>query len=195
MDRARMVAGNHEAGTPVPVPRAFAAAGMGALACGVLSMMLAKIVGVSPSLAALGGAMLGGVGAFAAVAQRKIMDPPDDDEKLSLTDSGLGGPESSIIASYLREHLGADVTAYLSGASVEKDVDRWAPGEVEPGALQGSRLLHAYEAARLIVNAYDGETARAWFFGMNQRLDDEAPAYLLRHGSRSEDWRFIIPAA
>ncbi len=187
-----MVTGNHEAGTPVPVSRAFAAAGMGALACGALSMMLAKIMGVSPSLAALGGAMLGGVGAFAAVAQRKIVDPEED---LPLADSGPGGPEISGIAAYLREHLGTDITAYLSGAPIATDVDRWASGEAEPGAVQGSRLIHAYEAARLIVNSYDGETARAWFFGMNQRLDDEAPAYLLRHGSRPEDWRFILPAA
>jgi hypothetical protein len=139
--------------------------------------------------------MLGGAGIFAVVALRKIVDPPDDEEELPLAELESGDPKIADIAAFLRKHLGAKITAYLSDAASANDVDRWAAGEVEPGPLHGGRLRPAYEATRLIVNAFGGETARAWFFGMNQRLDDEAPAYVLRHGDRPEDWRFIIPAA
>jgi hypothetical protein len=47
----------------------------------------------------------------------------------------------------------------------------------------------------MLVDAYGANTARAWFLGSNSRLDDEAPAWLLRHAGEPGDVRFLVPAA
>ncbi|HXO30158.1 MAG TPA: XRE family transcriptional regulator [Thermoanaerobaculia bacterium] len=99
------------------------------------------------------------------------------------------------VAAYLQEHLGQKMTAYLSGIDHAKTVGLWVAHKSEPRDLPSMRLRYAYRAARLLIDAYDDETARAWFFGSNTRLDDEAPAYLLRHGTSPDDLRRMIPAA
>src|SRR6185295_3853519 len=128
----RMVIGNHA--TEVSVSRSFALAGLGALVVGSFFGMLGKIIGWSPALAALGGAMLGGVGIFTAVARRKILDPTEEEE-LSLLNAQTEASELAFIAAYLRKYLGADVTAYLSGSENVADVGRWVSGEAEPAPL------------------------------------------------------------
>jgi hypothetical protein len=99
------------------------------------------------------------------------------------------------IASFLQDALGQKITAYLSGLKDPKVVGLWARGRAEPRDLPRQRLRCAYEAARMLIEAYGEDTARSWFFGTNTRLDDEAPAYLLRHVQTPEDMRFIVPAA
>jgi len=99
------------------------------------------------------------------------------------------------IAAYLQENLGQKITAYLSGLKDPKVVGIWAKGRGEPRTVPAQRLRCAYEAALMLVGAYGSETAKAWFFGTNTRLDDEAPAYLLRHAATPEDLHFILPAA
>lgn len=99
------------------------------------------------------------------------------------------------IAAYLEEHLGQRLTAYLSGLDDSAPVGLWSTGKAEPHELDITRLRHAYQAAWLLVDSYDSETARAWFFGSNTGLDDEAPAYILRHATRQNDLTQIIPAA
>ena len=99
------------------------------------------------------------------------------------------------IAEYLQKYLGQKITAYLSGLKDPKVVGLWSKGGNEPRELAAQRLRCAYEAALMLVDAYGSETAKSWFFGTNTRLDDEAPAYLLRHVKSPEDLRFIIPAA
>lgn len=100
-----------------------------------------------------------------------------------------------VVAAFLQENLGQKLTAYLAGLKDPKVVGLWAHGKAIPRDLAAFRLRCAYEAALMLVNAYGAETAKSWFFGTNTRLDDEAPAYLLRHVKVSEDIRFIIPAA
>jgi len=99
------------------------------------------------------------------------------------------------IAAFLQETLGQKLTAYLAGLKDPKVVGLWAQGKATPRDLAAFRLRCAYEAALMLVKAYGNETAKSWFFGTNTRLDDEAPAYLLRHVKVSEDIRFIVPAA
>jgi hypothetical protein len=98
------------------------------------------------------------------------------------------------IAAYLQEHLSQKVTAYLSGIDNAKTVGLWITG-TEPRDIAKTRLRYAYQAARLIIEAYDDETAKAWFFGSNSLLDNEAPAYVLRYGTTPDDLRLIVPAA
>ncbi len=103
--------------------------------------------------------------------------------------------EISRIARYLQEHLGQRVTAYLSGIKDAKMVGQWAKGRRRPRDPAAFRLRQAYPAARLLVETFGNETAKAWFFGTNLRLDDEAPAYVLRYGENPDDFRFVLPAA
>lgn len=102
--------------------------------------------------------------------------------------------EISRLAGSLQEHVGRDVMAHLAG--VEADVlDRWAAGQEEPDPVVLDRLRSADEAVYYIVQAYGGETAKAWLFGMNRWLDDQAPAHVLRHGNRPEAWKGVVEAA
>src|SRR4051812_47281836 len=100
------------------------------------------------------------------------------DDSASIQD---GEPSASVFASYLIESLGTDLTSYLAGVDELVQVERWASGELDPGPLPLGRLRSGYEAAGYLVRAYDGETTQSWFSGMNPWLDDEAPAYVLRH--------------
>lgn len=99
------------------------------------------------------------------------------------------------IAGYLQEHLGQRPTAYLSGLENVKSVGKWAAGKVTPRAPASLRLRHAYHAARLLIEAFGDETAKAWLFGINRELDDEAPAVVLRYATEPEDVTPVVRAA
>lgn len=99
------------------------------------------------------------------------------------------------IAAFLQQHLGQRMTAYLSGLTDTKMVGRWVSRQNRPRDEAQMRLREGYQAARLIVAAYGDDGAKAWFFGSNTRLDDDAPAYVLRHASNPDDLRFVVPAA
>ena len=99
------------------------------------------------------------------------------------------------IAAFLQQHLGQRMTAYISGVTDPKMVSRWIAGRNTPRDESKMRLREGYQVVRLLVGAYGDETAKAWLFGSNARLDDQAPAYVLRHASNWEDLRFVVPAA
>ena len=102
--------------------------------------------------------------------------------------------DSEVVAArWLTRHLGEDFTAYVSAAAAE-DVGRWCGGE-SPRNEQGPRLLRAYEAGRILVSAYDGDTTLAWFFGCNRALNDEAPAWLLRHTADDATLELLVVTA
>lgn len=100
----------------------------------------------------------------------------------------------SEVAGWLQAELGQQLTAYLAGLRDPKVVGKWRKGS-PPRAAAEFRLRTAYSAARMLVDAYGANTARAWFLGSNSRLDDEAPAWLLRHAAEPGDVRFLVPAA
>jgi hypothetical protein len=99
------------------------------------------------------------------------------------------------IATFLQQHLGQRMTAYISGINDPKMVSRWIARQNTPRDQPQLRLREGYQAARLVVNAYGDETAKAWFFGSNARLDDQAPAYVLRRAQTWEDLRSVLPLA
>jgi hypothetical protein len=103
--------------------------------------------------------------------------------------------EIAAIARFLQETLGQQLTAYIAGLRDPKMVGRWASGKVEPRDLAKAKLRTAFQAARMIVEAYGVETARAWFVGSNTRLDDEAPAWVLRYADGIDGLRFVVPTA
>jgi hypothetical protein len=99
------------------------------------------------------------------------------------------------IAAFLRTHLGKRGTAYISGVSDPKMVSRWIARQNAPRDQAQMRLREAFQAAQLVIGSYGDETAKAWFFGSNEELDDQAPAYVLRHAKSWEDLRSVVPAA
>lgn len=103
--------------------------------------------------------------------------------------------DTPVIARYLQDNLGQKITAYLSGVNDVKLVGKWASGKSEPRDLTKLRLRTAYQVARLIITAYGADTAKAWFFGTNSRLGDQAPARLLRQAESLDKIPNIVPVA
>lgn len=99
------------------------------------------------------------------------------------------------VSAYLQAALGQKLTAYIAGINDPKMVGRWAKGRVQPRDLANLRLREAYKATRMLVEAYDATTAKAWWVGTNTRLDDHAPAAVLRNAEDPEAARFVAPAA
>jgi hypothetical protein len=99
------------------------------------------------------------------------------------------------IAAYLQSALGQKLVAYLAGINDPKMVGRWSTGRVQPRDAVNLRLREAYKATRMLVEAYDATTAKAWWVGTNTRLDDHAPAAALRNAQDPEAARFVAPAA
>jgi hypothetical protein len=99
------------------------------------------------------------------------------------------------IAEYLQRTLGQRLAAYLAGVNDSRMVGRWIRGVHEPRGPATMRLRAAYQVTRLVADAYDAETAKAWLLGSNSRLDGDAPAYLIRHADSQEDLRMVVPTA
>ena len=99
------------------------------------------------------------------------------------------------IISFLNVHLGAKLTAYLSGKSDALVVDRWMRVTDIPNPVETLRLRYAFEAVAMVVEEYDAETAISMFLGMNRVLNDEAPASWLRDHEKEEDLREVVLAA
>lgn len=91
----------------------------------------------------------------------------------------------SEVAGYLQDQLGQRITAHLAGLRDAKQVGRYRkPDGPAPNQTTDLRLREGYKIVRMIVESFDEKTARAWLFGTNTRLDDEAPIDVLR---RAED--------
>lgn len=99
------------------------------------------------------------------------------------------------IAAFLQETLGQKLTAYIAGLSDPKAVGFWIRGETEPRDSAEMRLRYAYQVVRMLVEVYDAETAKSWLLGSNTRLNDEAPAYLMRNAVDPAGLRQIVPTA
>jgi hypothetical protein len=99
------------------------------------------------------------------------------------------------ISGYLQAQLGQKLTAYLAGVGDAKMVGRWASAKAAPRADRDMRLRAGYMATRMIAEAYGPTTAKAWWVGSNTRLDDRAPAAIVRSASDPEALRYVVPAA
>ncbi len=130
-----------------------------------------------------------------AAAQRKWEEEPIARTSPQNVEREAVVTSISGIAGYLQSHLGQRITAYLSGLTDSKMVGRWAARKSQPRELSCFRLRCAFQATRLLTEAYDDDTARAWFFGANTLLDDRAPAYVLRHGETPEEMSLVVPVA
>jgi uncharacterized protein (DUF2384 family) len=48
---------------------------------------------------------------------------------------------------------------------------------------------------RMLADTYDEKTARAWLFGTNTRLDDNAPIEVLGAASETAEFAMVVRAA
>ncbi|MGH3645531.1 MAG: XRE family transcriptional regulator [Mycobacterium sp.] len=100
------------------------------------------------------------------------------------------------IASYLQGAVGQRVAAAVAGLADAKQIGRYArPNGPEPHDMTDRRLRAGYKVVRMLVDAYDGKTARAWLFGTNTRLDDRAPVEVLGEADSTADFASVVQAA
>src|SRR6476620_6974015 len=99
------------------------------------------------------------------------------------------------IAAYLQETVGQRVAAAMAGLADAKQVGRYArQGGPEPRGATERRLRTGYKVVRMLVDAYDDKTARAWLFGTNTRLDDQAPIEVLGTAIDTADFTLVVRA-
>jgi len=101
----------------------------------------------------------------------------------------------SVIAARLQANLGQALTAHLAGLSDTRQVGRIGRGEHRPQQMTARRLREGYKAAGMIAELYDWETAKAWLFGTNTRLDDQAPVEVLGSATTDEQFTDVARAA
>lgn len=118
-----------------------------------------------------------------------------DADKVQQIEKDAATTKMPKIADFLQASLGQKLTAYVAGLTDPKAVGSWIRGENDPRHPADMRLRSAYQVVRMLVEAYDAETAKAWLFGANTRLNDEAPAYLLRNAKTVDDLRQLVPTA
>src|SRR3954453_10770738 len=175
------------------------AAGLGGIAAGSVAYLLSRSTGASPASEA-GTTLLGGLlGAAAVVVTKRSFLSSESDERPHEGSEANdlphpNSPEVLEAVRYLQEKVGTEVTAYLSGAEDVQTIERWSSRSEIPEPAMAGRLLYGYETIRPIVDRYDVTTAKAWLFGTNPWLRDEAPAYVLRHADQPSTWEQVVHA-
>lgn len=104
----------------------------------------------------------------------------------------LGGAE---VVAQLREILGSTLVAYIGSVRETRAVRQWADGTRTPSRDVLTRLRMAYRIAALLRERDSAGVIQAWFQGMNPRLDDVAPARLLREADLDEIGPTVLAAA
>ena len=100
------------------------------------------------------------------------------------------------IAVYLQETVGQRVAAAIGGLADAKQVGRYARADgPQPHATTERYLREGYKVVRMLVDAYNDKTARAWLFGTNTRLDDQAPVEVLGAAKDTADFAMVVQAA
>jgi hypothetical protein len=155
--------------------KADGALAAGMAAGGIVGAVLGKAVGRTNG-SAVAGAAIGAMAGGALLRPIPALEVPE-------------------LVTYLQMNLGPRTTAYLSGVDDVGLVGRWGQGDALPDEVSMQRLRSAYLAARCLVEAYDAQTARSWFMGMNPGFDDEAPARVLRHSRSPGAWEDVVLAA
>lgn len=100
------------------------------------------------------------------------------------------------VAGYLQDQIGQRTAAHLVGLRDAKQIGRYRRDDgPEPNQRTELRLREGYKVVRMIVEAFDEKTAKAWLFGTNTRLDDEAPVDVLRAATEPPQFAEVRAAA
>lgn len=97
----------------------------------------------------------------------------------------------------LRSLLGAKLVAYLGSVTQTQVVNRWCDPDdtLTPPVEVVDRLRVAHQVTTLLCETYTPPVIQAWFQGANPRLDDTAPARLLRGGEPERSAQEVHMAA
>jgi hypothetical protein len=99
------------------------------------------------------------------------------------------------IAEELQANLGQALTAHMAGLADTRQIGRISRGEHRPQQATARRLREGYKAVSMIAELYDWETAKAWLFGTNTRLDDRAPVEVLGTATTDQQFTDVARAA
>lgn len=92
---------------------------------------------------------------------------------------------TSEIVKFLRENLGATLTAVLAAVD-SRTVARWIANQVTPRQEAEKKLRAAYQIFQLLAQEEASATVRAWFMGMNEQLEDLSPVEAIAAGRARE---------
>jgi hypothetical protein len=120
--------------------------------------------------------------------------PPLTHAAVEQIDDATSRTSTQEIAAYLRDALGQRVAAYLVGAADPKQIGGYARG-ASISDVRGRRLREGYKIVRMIETPYDADTAKAWLFGTNARLDDQAPIEVIASATKTEQFADVRRAA
>jgi hypothetical protein len=95
----------------------------------------------------------------------------------------------------MQANLGQALTAHMAGLADTRQIGRISRGEHRPQQATARRLREGYKAVSIIAELYDWETAKAWLFGTNTRLDDQAPVEVLGTARTDQQFTRIARAA
>ncbi len=57
------------------------------------------------------------------------------------------------------------------------------------------RIRFTYKIAKMMISLYEKETTKSWFFGTNGMLNDEGPAYVIRHARSLDALKEVVASA
>jgi hypothetical protein len=120
--------------------------------------------------------------------------PPLTHAAVEQIDDATSRTSIAEIARYLQNGLGQRVAAYLVGAADPKQIGAYARGAAISD-VRARRLREGYKIVRMIETPYDMDTAKAWLFGTNTRLDDKAPIELIASATKTEQFADVRRAA
>lgn len=96
---------------------------------------------------------------------------------------------------YLKKHLGRLLTAQIINVH-PKTLDKYQKQGASPeGELTKILLRESFKITKVIVEKYDGETARAWLQGTNFLLNEESPADVLHNATSAAECRLVFITA
>jgi plasmid stabilization system protein ParE len=118
---------------------------------------------------------------------------PSSAERLDHEAATRSVPE---IAAYLQNTVGQRVAAAIAGLVDARQIGRYAAaGGPEPREAVERRLREGFKVVRMLADAYDAKTAKAWLFGINSRLDDQAPIEILGQADDTATFASVVRAA
>jgi uncharacterized protein (DUF2384 family) len=98
------------------------------------------------------------------------------------------------LAEWLEVTLGPRLTAFAVGVS-STDICRFAHGDETPGMETERRLRNLYTATWFIASTDGPGTAHDWLTQPNPKLENRAPAELLRDGREPSPVWFSVATA
>jgi uncharacterized protein (DUF2384 family) len=119
------------------------------------------------------------------LSPERVIELDDDAVRLPLAD----------VAGYLQDTLGQRVAAHLVGLVDTRQIGRYVRGKKGSSDRTDRRLREAYKIVRMVAEAYDAKTAKAWLFGTNTRLDERAPIDVIRAATTTEEFADVRRAA